>query len=113
RFRAAKPQVGDEPKWRRRIRLAHGAHMLSWSSIIVWGWVPGDSTNLMFTMLIHLGLISLTATMSNPHRPLLVSDMSIPIVALLAPPLLVAGSFNIGLALLGLFYSLLMLCVAL
>ncbi|MCM5681086.1 GGDEF domain-containing protein [Schlegelella sp. S2-27] len=112
RFRAAKVQVADERVWRRRIAWAHGAHMLSWSSIIVWGWVPGDAGNLMFTMMIHLGLVSLTAAMSNPHRRLLMSDMSIPIVALLAPPLLSAGGFNAGLALLGVFYCMLMLCVA-
>ncbi|PPE68957.1 GGDEF domain-containing protein [Caldimonas thermodepolymerans] len=112
RFRAVDRQPHEEPVWARRIAWAHGAHMLSWSSIIVWGWVPGDAANLMFTMLVHLGLVSATVAMSNPHRRLLLSDMSIPMVALLAPPLLSAGAFNTGLAMLGLFYCALMLCVA-
>jgi diguanylate cyclase (GGDEF)-like protein len=113
RFRASNAQPADEPRWRRRIALAHGAHMLSWSSVIVWGWVRGDFSSLMFTMMIHLGLISLTATMSNPHRELLLSDMAVPAIALLVPPLLGWSGFSLGLTLVGLFYIALQLVVSL
>jgi diguanylate cyclase (GGDEF)-like protein len=113
RFRSVQPQPEGHAKWARRIGLAHGAHMASWSSIIVWGWQPGDFSSLIFTMLIHLGLISLTAAMSNPHRALLMSDMAIPLVALMLPPALSTGIFNLGLAALGGLYGALMLIVAL
>lgn len=113
RFRAANVTPAEERRWARRIGMAHGAHMLVWSSVVVWGWVPTDFSSLIFTMLIHLGLISLTAAMSNPHRDLLLMDMAIPFVALLLPPLFSDGAFSLGLALLGLFYSTLMLWVAL
>ncbi|MBA3596747.1 MAG: GGDEF domain-containing protein [Methylibium sp.] len=113
RFRAANPEPSDEPIWARRIARAHGAHMLSWSSIVVWAWQPGDFNGLIFTMIIiHLGLISLTASMSMPHRRLLYSDMSIPVLALIGPPLVTASAVSFGLAALGVFYSLLMLSVA-
>jgi len=113
RFRAANPEPRDEPLWRGRIALAHGAHMLSWSSIVVWAWQPGDFSSLIFTMMIHLGLISLTASMSTPHRRLLYSDMSIPVLALIGPPLVAASAVSLGLVALGVFYSLLMMSVAL
>lgn len=112
RFRAASPEPHDEPLWARRIARAHGAHILSWSSIVVWAWQPGDFNSLVFTMTIHLGLISLTASMSTPHRRLLMSDMSIPVLALIGPPLVGASAVTFGLAALGIFYSLLMLWVA-
>lgn len=112
RFRAARPEPCDEPLWARRIALAHGAHMLSWSSIVIWAWQPGDLNSLIFTMMIHLGLISLTASMSTPHRRLLISDMAIPMAALIGPPLVAASVFTFGLAALGGLYSVLMLWVA-
>jgi diguanylate cyclase (GGDEF)-like protein len=112
RFRAAQPEPADEPLWARRIAVAHGAHMLSWSSIVVWAWRPDDFNSLIFTMMIHLGLISLTASMSAPHRRLLNSDMAIPALALVAPPLIGASLVTSGLALLGILYCLLMLWVA-
>jgi diguanylate cyclase (GGDEF)-like protein len=113
RFRASGALPADEPRWRRRIAWAHGAHMVSWSSVILWGWVPGDFGSLMFTMMIHLGLISLTATMSNPHLELLLSDMAVPAGALLLPPLLGGSAFNLGLMFVGLFYTVLQMVVAL
>jgi diguanylate cyclase (GGDEF)-like protein len=113
RFRRGNPQPADEGLWARRIALAHGAHMVSWSSIIVWGWAPGNFSSLMFTMLIHVGLISLTVAMSNPHRRLLLGDLLPPAVALLAPPLLGDGFFNLGLTALGLLFIALMLMVGL
>lgn len=113
RFRRADPQPADVGVWTRRIALAHGAHMVSWSSIIVWGWAPGNFSSLMFTMLIHVGLISLTVAMSNPHRRLLLGDLLPPAVALLAPPLLGDGLFNLGLTALGLLFIALMLMVGL
>jgi diguanylate cyclase (GGDEF)-like protein len=112
-FRRAAPRPEDEELWARRIALAHGAHMMSWSSIIVWGWTPDNPSSLMFTMLIHVGLISLTMVMSNPHKRLLFSDLVPPTVALLAPPLLGDGLFNLGLTMLGLLFIALMLLVGL
>ncbi len=113
RFRRAAPGPQDERLWARRIALAHGAHMVSWSSIIVWGWQPGNFNSLMFTMLIHVGLISLTVAMSNPHRRLLLGDLVPPAVALVAPPLLGGGLFYLGLTMLGLLFIALMLLVGL
>lgn len=109
--RAAKPP--DESLWVRRIAWAHGVHMAMWSSIVVWAYVPGNLTSLMFVMLVHVGLISLTVVMSNPHRRLLMSDLVAPTVALVAPPLLDGTLFSAGLALLGIFYIALMLMVGL
>lgn len=113
RFRRAAPETPDEARWARRIALAHGAHMVVWSSIVVWAYQPGNLTSLMFVMLVHVGLISLTVVMSNPHRRLLFSDMAAPTVALLAPPLLDGALFSFGLTALGAFYIALMLVVGL
>jgi len=112
-FRRADPQPDAEPRWRMRIALSHGAHMLAWSSIPLWAWQPGQFESLIFIMLIHVGLISLTVAMSNPHRFLLITDLAPPTLALLLPPFLSAGWFNFGLSMLGLFYTLLMLLVGL
>lgn len=113
RFKQAAPGTDDERHWVRRIGFAHGLHMCAWSSIIVWGWQAGNMQSLMFTMLIHAGLISLTVSMSHPHRSLLLSDMVPPSIAMLAPPMISHGWFNVGLSLLGLFFIALMLRVAL
>ena len=109
--RTAKPL--DETVWVRRIAWAHGVHMVMWSSIVVWAYVPGNLTSLMFVMLVHVGLISLTVVMSNPHRRLRMSDLVAPTVALVAPPVLDGTLFSAGLALLGIFYIALMLMVGL
>jgi len=113
RFLRAAPGPEDEARWVRRIGLAHGAHMVLWSSIVVWAYQPGSETSLMFTMLVHVGLISLTAVMSNPYRSLLFADLLAPMVALLAPPLLGGDLFSLGLAILGGLYIALMLMVGL
>ncbi len=113
RFRRAGANPEDEPKWAGRIALAHGTHMLSWASIIVWGWSQADLNSLMFVMLIHVGLISITAVMSHPHRRLLITDLAPTAAALIAPPLLGGDLFTLGLSLLGFFYIGLMLLVAL
>lgn len=111
RFKRAAADVQDERQWVRRIALAHGAHMTIWSSIVVWAYVPGNLNSLMFVMLVHVGLISLTVVMSNPHRQLLLSDLIAPALALLAPPLLDGTLFSLGLMALGGFYLALMLMV--
>lgn len=112
-FQRAQPAAEELGLWVRRIALAHGAHMVLWSSIVVWACRPGDASNLMFVMLVHVGLISLTAVMSNPYRDLLFSDLLAPSVALLAPPLLGGGALSWGLAALGGLYVSLMLGVGL
>lgn len=113
RFRDAAPEPQDQARWVRRIALAHGAHMAMWSSLVVWAYVPGNVNSLMFVMLVHVGLISLTVVMSNPHRQLLLSDLVAPTVALVGPPLLDGTLFSLGLALLVVFYIALMLRVGL
>lgn len=113
RCRAAAMGPQDEARWARRIAWAHGAHMALWSSIVVWAYQPGNVTSLMFVMLVHVGLISLTVVMSNPYRRLLLSDLAAPTVALLAPPLLDGTLFSLGLTALGAFYIALMLTVGL
>ncbi|HYR26111.1 MAG TPA: GGDEF domain-containing protein, partial [Aquabacterium sp.] len=112
RFRAA-PEPQDESLWARRIALAHGAHMAMWSSIVVWAYQPGNVTSLMFVMLVHVGLISLTVVMSNPYRRLLWTDLVAPSVALVGPPLIDGNLFSLGLTALGAFYITLMLMVGL
>lgn len=113
RFRGASLAPQDEIRWARRIAWAHGAHMALWSSIVVWAYQPGNVTSLMFVMLVHVGLISLTVVMSNPHRRLLLSDLAAPTVALLGPPLMDGTLFSFGLTALGVFYIALMLAVGL
>lgn len=113
RFRRADPGPQDEAHWTRRIALAHGVHMAMWSSIVVWAYVPGNLNSLMFVMLVHLGLISLTVAMSNPHRRLLLTDLVAPTVALVAPTLHDGTLFSFGLTALGAFYVTLMLMVGL
>ncbi len=111
RFRRAPAE--EAGRWTQRIALAHGAHMAMWSSIVVWAYQPGDLSSLMFVMLVHVGLISLTVVMSNPHRRLLLSDLVAPAVALVGPPLLDGSLFSVGLTALGLLYIALMLLVGL
>ena len=113
RFRRAAAVARDEVRWARRIALAHGAHMAMWSSIVVWAYQPGNLANLMFVMLVHVGLISLTVVMSNPHRRLLFSDLIAPALALVGPPLLDGTLFSLGLTVLGGLYIALMLMVGL
>lgn len=113
RFRRATPSPHHEARWTRRIALAHGAHMAMWSSIVVWAYVPGNLNSLMFVVLVHVGLISLTLAMSNPHRRLLLSDLVAPTVALVAPPLQDGTLFSLGLTAVGIFYVTLMLMVGL
>lgn len=111
-FKCSKAAPGDEPRWVRRIALAHGAHMLAWSSLVFWAWQQGSFPSLVFIMLVHIGLIALTTSMSNAHLRMLAFDMIFPILALLGPPLLDPGLFNIGLCLLGAGFSALMIQVA-
>lgn len=113
RFRSAALAAQDHARWMKRIGWAHGAHMVMWSSIVVWAYRPGDATSLMFVMLVHVGLISLTVVMSNPHRQLLFSDLIAPTVALLGPPLHDGSFLSLGLAALGVLYIALMLMVGL
>ena len=112
-FQRAAPGPQDEARWTRRVAFAHGLHMIMWSSLVVWVYQSGDLTSVMFVMLVHIGLISLTVVMSNPHRRLLFSDLIAPTIALLAPPLHDGTWASLGLAALGAFYILLMLQVGL
>lgn len=112
-FKRCNPEPDDEPRWRRRVALAHGANMVSWSSLIVWAWLPGDFNSLMFIMLVQAGLVSLTVAMSNTHRRLLYSDLAPPALAMLVPSLLNAGWLTVGSGVLGLAYTALMLLVGL
>ncbi|MEW6695514.1 MAG: GGDEF domain-containing protein [Pseudomonadota bacterium] len=111
RFKQAQPPPSEERRWANRVALAHGAHMLAWSSLVVWAWRPGDFGNLMFVMLVHVGLISLTVSMSHAHLRLLLLDMLPPVLALIAPPLLEPSVFHIGLSALGMAFCALMLLV--
>lgn len=111
-FKRSNATPRDEPGWARRIAIAHGAHMLAWSSLVFWAWQQGSFPSLVFIMLVHIGLISLTTSMSNAHLRILGFDMIFPILALLGPPLLEFSWFNVGLCLLGAGFSALMLLVA-
>lgn len=111
-FKRSNATPRDEPRWARRIAIAHGAHMLAWSSLVFWAWQQGSFPSLVFIMLVHIGLISLTTSMSNAHLRILAFDMIFPILALLGPPLLEFSWFNVGLCLLGAGFSALMLLVA-
>lgn len=111
-FKCSSPAARDERQWTRRIALAHGAHMLAWSSLVFWAWQPGSFPSLVFIMLVHMGLIALTTSMSNAHLRMLACDMIFPVLALLGPPLLEPSWFNIGLCLLGGGFSALMILVA-
>ena len=110
-FKRVNPPPREERQWANRIARAHGAHMLAWSSLVIWAWQPGNFSSLIFVMLVHVGLISLTVSMSNAHLRLLVLDMIFPVLALVGPPLLEPGWFNIGLSLLGGGFALLMVLV--
>lgn len=110
-FKSTNPPAREERQWANRIARAHGAHMLAWSSLVIWAWQPGNFSSLIFVMLVHVGLISLTVSMSNAHLRLLVLDMIFPVLALVGPPLLEPGWFNIGLTLLGGGFALLMVLV--
>lgn len=111
-FKRSNAVPRDEPRWARRIALAHGAHMLAWSSLVFWAWHPGSFPSLVFIMLVHIGLIALTTSMSNAHLRMLALDMIFPILALLGPPLLELSWFNVGLCLLGGGFTTLMILVA-
>jgi len=111
-FKHSNPIARDERQWTRRIALAHGAHMLAWSSLVFWAWQQGSFPSLVFIMLVHIGLIALTTSMSNAHLRMLAFDMIFPILALLGPPLLDPSWFNVGLCLLGAGFSALMIQVA-
>jgi diguanylate cyclase (GGDEF)-like protein len=111
RFKLANPPARDERAWANRIARAHGAHMLAWSSLVIWAWQVGNFSSLIFVMLVHVGLISLTVSMSNAHLRLLCLDMIFPVAALVGPPLLEPGWMNIGLTLLGGGFSVLMMLV--
>jgi diguanylate cyclase (GGDEF)-like protein len=111
-FKRSKAGPSDEPHWARRIALAHGAHMLAWSSLVFWAWRHDNFASLVFIMLVHIALIALTTTMSNAHLRTLALDMVFPVIGLLGPPLLDLSWFNFGLSLLGLGFSVLMLLVA-
>jgi diguanylate cyclase (GGDEF)-like protein len=111
-FKRSNAGPADEPHWAKRIALAHGAHMLAWSSLVFWAWQHGNFASLVFIMLVHIALIALTTSMSNAHLRTLRLDMVFPILALLGLPLLEPSWFNLGLSLLGLGFSVLMLLVA-
>lgn len=110
-FKRGHIQPRDEARWANRIAMAHGAHMLAWSSLVFWAWQPGNFASLIFIMLVHIGLISLTVSMSNAHLRLMHLDMVFPVLALLGPPLVEPSWMNLGLTLLGAGYSVLMLLV--
>jgi len=111
-FKRSQAGPSDEPHWARRIALAHGAHMLAWSSLVFWAWQHDNFASLVFIMLVHIALIALTTSMSNAHLRTLGCDMVFPVLALLGLPLLEPSWFNVGLSLLGLGFSVLMLLVA-
>jgi diguanylate cyclase (GGDEF)-like protein len=110
-FKHADVQARDERIWANRIAVAHGAHMLAWSSIVFWAWQQDSFPSLIFIMMIHMGLIALTASMSNAHLRLLTLDMIFPVLAFLGPPLFDPTWFNIGLSLLGGCFTALMIQV--
>jgi diguanylate cyclase (GGDEF)-like protein len=111
-FKRSDAGPSDESHWAKRIALAHGAHMLAWSSLVFWAWQHDNFASLVFIMLVHIALIALTTSMSNAHLRTLERDMVFPVMALLGPPLLELSWFNVGLSLLGLGFSVLMLLVA-
>jgi len=111
-FKRSNAGPSDESHWARRIALAHGAHMLAWSSLVFWAWQHGNFASLVFIMLVHIALIALTTSMSNAHLRTLGLDMVFPVIALLGLPLLEPSWFNVGLSLLGLGFCVLMLLVA-
>ena len=110
-FKRSDVRPRDERQWSNRIALAHGAHMLVWSSLVFWAWQQDSFPSLVFIMLVHIGLIALTTSMSNAHLRLLSLDMIFPVLALLGPPLLDPTWFNLGLSLLGGCFSALMIQV--
>lgn len=110
-FKNSKAQPHDERHWATRIALAHGAHMLAWSSLVFWAWQPGNFPNLVFIMLVHVGLIALTTSMSNAHLRLFWLDMIFPVIALIGPPLLELNWTNLGLSVLGTCFTALMIQV--
>lgn len=111
-FKRSNAAPRDEPRWTRRIALAHGAHMLAWSSLVFWAWQPASFPSLIFIMMVHIGLIALTTSMSNARLRILALDMIFPILALLGPPLIEFSWFNVGLCLLGGGFCTLMILVA-
>lgn len=110
-FKRADVQPRDERRWANRIAVAHGAHMLAWSSLVFWAWQQGNFSSLIFIMMIHMGLIALTAAMSNAHLRLLTLDMIFPVLAFLGLPLVDPSWFNVGLSLLGGCFTALMIQV--
>jgi diguanylate cyclase (GGDEF)-like protein len=110
-FKRADVQPRDERRWANRIAIAHGAHMLAWSSLVFWAWQQGNFSSLIFIMMIHMGLIALTAAMSNSHLRLLTLDMIFPVLAFLGLPLFDPTWFNVGLSLLGGCFTALMIQV--
>lgn len=106
-FKRSNAAPRDERYWTWNIALAHGAHMLAWSSLVFWAWQPASFPSLVFIMLVHIGLIALTTSMSNAHLRILAFDMIFPVLALLDP-----SWFNVGLCLLGAGFSALMIQVA-
>ena len=96
-FKRSNAGPSDESHWARRIALAHGAHMLAWSSLVFWAWQHGNFASLVFIMLVHIALIALTTSMSNAHLRTLGLDMVFPVLALLGLPLLELSWFNVGL----------------
>jgi diguanylate cyclase (GGDEF)-like protein len=110
-FKRADVQPRDERRWANRIAIAHGAHMLAWSSLVFWAWQQGNFSSLIFIMMIHMGLIALTAAMSNAHLRLLTLDMIFPVLAFLGLPLFDPTWFNVGLSLLGGCFTALMIQV--
>jgi diguanylate cyclase (GGDEF)-like protein len=111
RFKRSDVQPRDGRQWTNRIALAHGAHMLAWSSLVFWAWQHDSFASLIFIMMVHMGLIALTAAMSNAHLRLLTLDMICPILAFVGPPLLDPTLFNLGLSVLGGCYTALMIQV--
>ncbi|HEX6735554.1 MAG TPA: GGDEF domain-containing protein [Azonexus sp.] len=99
-FKRSDAQPRDERLWAGRIARAHGAHMLAWSSLVFWAWQPGNFPSLIFIMMVHIGLIALTVSMSNAHLRLLALDLVWPVLALIGPPLFDFNWFNLGLSLL-------------
>jgi len=64
-------------RWSLALALTRTPYLLSWSTMLLWAWVPHSNNNHLFLIIFNVGLIGATGVMGNTLRGMMVWEVVI------------------------------------
>lgn len=104
KFLALKKNDGRTAHWVRAATISHLAFAMSWSSMALFLWVPGNDLNHMLLQLILAATLAGNMALSGANRPLTINGYAVHGLAFILVPLRAGGWTNDLLSLLALMF---------